>query len=242
MKKTHLSRRDFLRGTAVAGASALFVACTPAATPTEKAGETQPTPVPPQANEPVTLRFVTNHGEADMPLFTQVIDNFKAKEPNITIDHLDIADGNAFYDLINTQGASKQLPDVWYTRTFDVPVYASKGWTIGLSDYVDADAAEVNVADFWPAEVDQMTFKGKLYALPYDFSNIGIYYNKDMFTAAGEAMPPSSWKWDDLAALSTKFVKKDELGQFHQLGPQYVHLELGLHGPVLWLGWQGLLG
>ena len=107
---------------------------------------------------------------------------------------------------------------MWYTRTFDVPVYASKGWTIGLSDYVDADAAEVNVADFWPAEVDQMTYKGKLFALPYDFSNIGIYYNKDMFTAAGEAMPPATWKWDDLAALSAKFVKKDASGNFTNWG------------------------
>ncbi|MBE2217002.1 MAG: AAA family ATPase, partial [Ignavibacteria bacterium] len=85
-------------------------------------------------NEPsfVYLRFRTNEG--------------------IAIDYLDIA-GNEFYDTINAQGVAQQLPDVWYTRTFDVPVYASKGWTTSMQPLVDRDSAEVDVDDFWPAEV-----------------------------------------------------------------------------------------
>jgi multiple sugar transport system substrate-binding protein len=238
MKKANLSRRDFLRGAAVVGASALFVSCTPAAKPTEvKSTEVIPTTAAPPASGPVTLRFVTNHGEADMPLFTQVIENFKAKEPNIKIDHLDIADGNAFYDSINTQGASKQLPDVWYTRTYDIYAYASKGWTMSLANLIAADAAEVNVADFWPAEVAQMTYKGQLYALPYDFSNIGIYYNKNMFENAGVSLPPASWKWDELASLATKFIKKDSSGNFTNWGMVMYTWDWVFLG--LFYGWGG---
>jgi multiple sugar transport system substrate-binding protein len=217
MKKANLTRRDFLKGASIAGAGVLLAACSPAATPTKPASEAQPTTAAPAAAE-VSLRFITNHGEADMPLFTKVIEKFKAKEPGIKIEHLDIADGNAFYDSINTQGAGKELPDVWYTRTFDVPVYASKKWTISLANYVTADSAEVNVADFWPAEVTQMTYKGELFALPYDFSNIGIYYNKNMFKDAGVALPPETWKWDDLVTSAMNFVKKDGSGNFTNWG------------------------
>ncbi len=214
------SRRHFLAGTAVAGAGAVLAACAPAATqapaaPAEKATEA-PTKAP--AADKVTIRFVTNHGAADQPLFQTVIDKFKQASPNITIDHLDIANGNDFYNSINTQGAAKQLPDVWYTRTFDVPVYASKNWTISLQDFVNADAKEVNVDDFWPGEVAQMTWQGKLYALPYDFSNIGIYYNITAFKKAGVDLPPASWKWDDLAALAQKFAKKDDKGKYNAWG------------------------
>jgi multiple sugar transport system substrate-binding protein len=236
--KAKFSRRKFLKGMAVASAGSVLVACAPAATqapaaaPTTApaaateapaaateapAATTAPTAAAPAAG-PVKLRFITNHGAADQPLFQTVLDNFKAKAANITIDHLDIADGNDFYNSINTQGAAKQLPDIWYTRTFDVPVYASKDWTLSMEDMVKADAAEVNVDDFWPGEVAQMRYQGKLYALPYDFSNIGIYFNKTVFAKAGVDLPPATWKWDDLATLGQKFVKKDSSGAFNAWG------------------------
>ena len=213
-----LSRRDFVKGAAFAGAGLVVAACTPPqpAAPAAGAATQAPTTAPSSGGK-VSIRFVTNHGSSDVPLFQKVIENFKAKAPDITIEHLDLA-GNEFYDSINSQGAAKALPDVWYTRTFDVPVYASKGWTISMEDLVQKDSAEVNVDDFWPAEVAQMRYQGKLYALPYDFSNIGIYYNKTAFDKDSVPLPPESWKWEDLANLATKFVKQDSKGKYSAWG------------------------
>ena len=205
---SRLSRRSFLRLGAGVAATGLLVACAPAQ-PAQPGAAAAPAGQGAPAAATVNLRFITNHGEADQPLFQKVLDEFATREPNIKIDHLDIA-GNDFYNAINTQGAAGKLPDVWYTRTFDVPVYASKKWTTNLQSYVERDAQEVNVDDFWPAEVAQMKWKGDLYALPYDFSNVGIYYNKSMFDAAGVDYPTNDdWKWDDLLQTALKFVKKD---------------------------------
>ncbi|SRR5690606_33123966 len=130
MSEGHLlSRRQFLRGAAVLGAGAALVACTTPAAPSAPAAGDDQASAP--AAGAVNLRFITNHGESDLPLFEKVLANFAEREPDITIEHLDIA-GPDFYNAINTQGAAGQLPDVWYTRTFDVPVYASKNWTISL--------------------------------------------------------------------------------------------------------------
>jgi multiple sugar transport system substrate-binding protein len=200
-----VSRRQFLRGAAMVSVGAALAACAPAAGPAPAAPGAADAP----SAAAVNLRFITNHGEADQPLFKQVLENFAEREPGITIEHLDIA-GQDFYNSINTQGAGGQLPDVWYTRTFDVPVYASKNWTISLQPYVDRDADEVDVDDFWPAEVAQMKWREELYALPYDFSNVGIYYNKDMFDAAGVAYPTDdNWTWDDLMQTARQFIEKD---------------------------------
>jgi multiple sugar transport system substrate-binding protein len=225
-----LSRRTFLRGAALAGlavgAQASLIACSapaapaaPAATaapaaaaateaPAAAAAATEAPAAAPAAAGAASIRFVTNHGAADVPLFKTVIDNFAKTNPDIKIEHLDIA-GTEFYDSINTQGAGGQLPDVWYTRTFDVPVYASKGWTIDLQPLIDRDAKEVNVDDFWPAEVAQMKWKDHLYALPYDFSNMGLFYNKKMFDDAKIAYPTDSMKWADFVDMALKFVQKD---------------------------------
>ncbi len=159
------------------------------------------------------IRFVTNHGEADGPLFKTVLDKFAAKYPDIQVDWLDIPGGDEFYTALNTQGAAGSLPDVFYTRTFDVPVFASKGWTLDLQSLVDRDAKEVNVDDFFPAQIAQMQFKGHLYALPYDFSNIAIYFNKNMFDDAKVPYPTdSNWTWNDLLDVGRKFIKKDGAG------------------------------
>jgi|GEM_PF-1006925 len=240
-----LSRRAFLRGAAFVGAGAALAACAPApapapapaapkAEPTKAAAPAAPAAQP--AAQKAKIRFISNHGEADVPLFKKVLENFAAKNPNIEVEYLDIA-GNEFYNSINTQGAGGQLPDVWYTRTFDVPVYASKGWTISLQPLADRDAKEVNVDDFWPAELAQMKWKGQLYALPYDFSNIGIYYNKKWFDEAKVSYPANeSWKWDDLLQLALKFIKK-EGNQFKTWGLDMYTWNWVFHGVMF--GWGG---
>jgi multiple sugar transport system substrate-binding protein len=234
-----LSRRQFLRAAVLSSlaisAQAALAACAPAAPAAPApAGEAPAAPAP--AGEAVTLRFVTNHGQADVPFFQKVIANFEAANPTIKIDHLDIA-GSEFYDTINAQGVGGNLPDVWYTRTFDVPVYASKAWTTNLQPLIDRDAEEVNVDDFWPAEVAQMMWQGNLYALPYDFSNVGIYYNKKMFDEAGIDYPPETWKWGDLLDLALKFVKKDASGAFTQWGLVIFTWNWVWHGLIY--GWGG---
>ena len=78
-----------------------------------------------------------------------------------------------------------------------------------MQPLVDRDAAEVNVKDFWPAEVEQMTYEGSLYALPYDFSNLGIVYNKSILDEAGVAEPKGDWTWSGMFDIATKLVKKD---------------------------------
>ncbi|MCC6457815.1 MAG: extracellular solute-binding protein [Caldilineaceae bacterium] len=232
---SRLSRRNFLRISAGATATGFLVACTPAApaqqgTTATTSGEAAP------SGDTTNLRFLTNHGEADQPLFKQVLEEFASREPNITIEHLDIA-GEDFYTSVNTQGAAGQLPDVFYTRTFDVPVYASKQWTISLQPYADRDAEEVNVDDFWPAELAQMQWNGELYALPYDFSNVGIYYNKSMFDAAGVAYPTNDdWNWNDLLQTALPFVKQ-EGGEFTGWGLDMYLWNWVFHGILF--GWGG---
>ena len=235
-----LSRRDFLRGTAIVGAMSVLAACAPAAPATEEPAPEVPEEEAPEeeapAPEAITLRWITNHGEADVPLFLKVRDNFQATHEGITIEHLDVV-GNEFYDTINAQGAAGDLPDSWYTRTFDTPVYAAKGWTISLQPYIDADPGKVNVDDFWPAMITQMTWNGDLWALPYDFSNIGIYYNKDAFDAAGQEYPPDQWKWDQLVELGKNFVEKDDSGAFTKWAMMNYTWDWVFMGHML--GWGG---
>jgi len=61
------------------------------------------------------------------------------------------------------------------------------------------------VADFLPAFLDNSYYDGQLWSIPFQRSAVVLYYNADMFDAAG-LEPPTSWQsWADAAqALTVK--------------------------------------
>ena len=85
-----LSRRDFLKLTALGTASVVVASCGPSATeaPVEApAGEAPaaaaPTAVPPK--EPVTLDFLAWGDNADLPAWEQLVQMYMERNPNVTI-------------------------------------------------------------------------------------------------------------------------------------------------------------
>jgi sn-glycerol 3-phosphate transport system substrate-binding protein len=65
------------------------------------------------------------------------------------------------------------------------------------------------LADFWPALHANATVDGELYAIPYQNSTPLLYYNADLFTAAGldPEKPPQNWA--QLVDYGVKLTKKD---------------------------------
>lgn len=164
--------------------------------------------------EQVTIRFVSNHGAVEVPIFEEVIAKFEAEYPNIKIDYLNQT-GN-IEEMVMTQGVGGNLPDVWYARTYVTADYASKGWTLNMADLIARD--DVDVDDFWPAQTAQDSYQGDLYSLPYDFSNVGIAYNKTMFDEMGVPYPTSDWTLEDMAEVAAQFVERDDSGKVTRWG------------------------
>ncbi|MBV7335179.1 sugar ABC transporter substrate-binding protein [Chloroflexi bacterium TSY] len=152
--------------------------------------------------------------EEEVPIFEDVIAKFEAEHPNIKIDYLNFT-GN-IEDMVKTQGVGGNLPDVWYARTYVTADYASKGWTLNLSDLIERD--DVDVDDFWPAQTAQDSWQGDLYSLPYDFSNVGVAYNKTMFDEMGIPYPTNDWTLEEMAEIAEQFVQKDEDGKITRWG------------------------
>jgi multiple sugar transport system substrate-binding protein len=58
--------------------------------------------------------------------------------------------------------------------------------------------------------------QGSVYAVPLSVDTLALYYNKDLFNAAGIIFPPSNW--NDFLADSKKLTKTDSQGQLIQSG------------------------
>lgn len=91
--------------------------------------------------------------------------------------------------------------------------WATKGILKPLDDYIKSE--DINVDDFIPAAMEQMTHDGKVYSLPIAVHSFQLMYNKDLLDEAGVAVPETM---DDLAAAIDKLTVVDGSGAISRLG------------------------
>lgn len=112
-------------------------------------------------------------------------------------------------DVINAL-ASGNGPDVFMIRN---------AWRGAFEDKIvpmpDSAAAEKFYRDSFVDVVSQDFIKdGQIYGAPLSVDSLGLYYNKDLFNAAGITSPPATWE-EVLGDLS-KLNHIDQLGNINQ--------------------------
>jgi multiple sugar transport system substrate-binding protein len=170
--------------------------------------------------DPVTIKFWINHGIEDEPLFKKVIANFEKANPDIKVDFLNVSSGTDYYQKLTVMFAAGTLPDVFYMRggSGDM-IYYKQGYAADITNLVKRDAKEINLEDFLDSQRIELQYpRGRWRALPYDYSTLGIYYNKSLFDQAGLSYPKNTWTWDDVLQAAIKLTKRDDRGRTLQWG------------------------
>ena len=66
---------------------------------------------------------------------------------------------------------------------------------------------------FGPKLLGAYNYDGVQYGLPTDLDLQLIYYNKDLFDAAGVSYPEAGWNWDDYLAISKALTQGEGVGK-----------------------------
>ena len=84
--------------------------------------------------------------------------------------------------------------------------YAYNGAIVPL----DGIFEQSDVDDFLPSLVAQATYEGSMYAGPFFISTQGVFYNVDMFAAAGVEPPTTvedAWTWPEFVENVSKVAE-----------------------------------
>lgn len=130
--------------------------------------------------------------------------DFMAKYPKIKVEQEQIPD--KFEDKIKTEMSAGNEPDAMYVSTKLMNFAAPAGRLLDLTPLMSKWGVKSD--DFVSTLMAPWQLNGKQYALPKDFGDLVLFYNKSMFTAKG-LQPPASWEdvRADAKALSTATVK-----------------------------------
>jgi ABC-type glycerol-3-phosphate transport system substrate-binding protein len=135
--------------------------------------------------------------------------------------------------------ASDTPPDiVILSNNAPVASYYHQGWIEPLDDWIEG--TDIDMADIYPAPLSQCRLNDDTYScLPWGADAYALYWNKDLFAAAGldPERPPSSM--DELIEDAEQLTFRNEAGEFSQVGfvPDYPRSRIGLYAHMFGGSW-----
>jgi multiple sugar transport system substrate-binding protein len=190
--------------------------------------------------EKIQIIFWHSLVSSTVPALTDLLARFEEEHPGITVKAQYVPSGDALIHKLVTSVQSKTAPDVsWIHANF-------------MQDLVEADAIyrmdefihgpdslpQADVADIYPALLEQAKWRGVLYSMPMEATALGLLCNRQLFRNAGldPDRPPKDWT--ELRAMASKLTmdrdgngKNDQIGFFVPIFPS--------SGPLGdWMVWQ----
>jgi multiple sugar transport system substrate-binding protein len=168
---------------------------------------------PALSQDQVTINYMTFSAAPNyIDELEATIAAFEAEHPSINVEYETLAFGDYFTKL-QTVVAAGQAPDAFELNYENFVTYAERGALYDLTPLLSADGS------FDPAIYNQtalaaFTHDGKQYGLVESFSNVVLFYNKDLFDAAGVAYPTADWTWEDELAAAQKLTGNGVWGTF----------------------------
>lgn len=194
----------------------------------------------PSADGRVEIIFWHSFVSSTVPALNELIAKFEKENPGITIKAQYIPTGDALIQKLITAIQSKTAPDISWLHSDFMEDLVNADAIYKMDDFIKGEdgISEEDLNDIYPALRLSASWRGTLYSMPMEATNLALLYNKDMFKAAGLDPEHPPQNWDELRDYAKKLtIDKNNDGVFDQVGffvP--VFPAAGPQGP--WMVWQ----
>lgn len=149
-------------------------------------------------NEVTTLTWAV-WDIAQTAYYQPLIDAYEAANPNVKIEMVDLGSSD-YSNMLQIQLSGGETYDVVAVK--DIPGYNNLVKTnllVDLTPYMEKDGVD---ASKYGGVVEQVTVDGKVYELPFRNDFWVVFYNKDLFDAAGVDYPTNDMTFEEYDALA----------------------------------------
>ncbi|HEY0948711.1 sugar ABC transporter substrate-binding protein [Nocardioides sp.] len=143
------------------------------------------------------MEFSSNGGhEQDL---AAIVDAFEKEHDDIEVK-VETTPYDSYFTKLQTALAGGTAGDTFELNYENFVTYAENGSLAELGSYDEAA--------YKPSLLEAFSRDGAQYALPESFSDVVLFYNKELFDKAGVETPTSDWTWKDEAAAAAKLTDK----------------------------------
>lgn len=153
-----------------------------------------------------------------------IVEDFLEKFPDRTIRQSQMPEsstGDATYAITAVRGGT--APDLWIMGRDTIAQFASLGLVEPLSSLIE-EHESADFLDQWaPFALDEVSYDGQVYGLPFDTDTRGLFYNKETFREAGldpDELDPSNGPItvERMLDLNEELVEVDGAGNYTRFG------------------------
>src|SRR5438093_4424484 len=148
-------------------------------------------------SQTITLAAVDNPQMADLK---QLVSEFTSKHSDIQVKIVTLPEDQLRQQVTQDVAAKSGRYDLFTIGTYEVPLWAKKGWIENLSPFI-AKSSDYDASDLIPGISGALSYKSNLYAVPFYGESSMLMYRKDLLAAKGQTMPDHP-TWDQVAAVA----------------------------------------
>lgn len=144
--------------------------------------------------------------ENQRPAIEDVAAAYEEENPDVKINiELTPYSGGEYWTKLEAAAGGGTAPDVFWINVLHLDSYVDGGILADLTDAI----AESDINDAYSETLVQNYVREDVnYAVPKDFDTNALWYNKEMFDAAGVAYPTDDMTYDDFVALCAELKDK----------------------------------
>ncbi len=165
------------------------------------------------AAEDVTLSYMM-WDPTQLEIELETIAEFEAANPGVTVDAQAMPPSD-YWPKLSAMAAAGDLPDVFAMSSGFVKGWARAGNLADLTEVV----AGTDLSAYYAGALEPGMVDGTMVAFPQNWVAPVLFYNRDMFDAAGVEYPQPDWTWEDFReAARALTLDTDEDGEIDQWG------------------------
>ena len=165
----------------------------------DTAAPAQPEAPAAPAAEQTTIKVMSFFAYDNPEVEAAVVKAFEEKNPDIKVDFESVPMSDIFLKY-KTLIAGDVAPDVMAMNFDNAYVFASMGALEPLDEWITKSGYDTSI--IFKSTLDMFKVDGVQFSMPATFSDVVLFYNKDLFDAAGLEYPQRDWTQEDLVAAA----------------------------------------
>jgi len=169
-------------------------------------------------SETQVVTFMTFGDPAERAAYEELVNAFEKRHSDIDIQMTHIPSDRDYRTRLVTDFAAGTATDISLMNYRRVASFTANNLLESLGPYLQ-ESELIQQEDFFPATIEAFYWQGDIICIPQNISSLVVYYNEDLFDAAGVDYPADKWTWDDFVTTAVALTKDtDNDGTIDQYG------------------------
>jgi multiple sugar transport system substrate-binding protein len=144
--------------------------------------------------------------QEEIVIYEALVEAFEQQHADIEVRLVPVADKDDHLTKLTTSFAVGRPPDVFLVNFREYSQFVARGAVAPIESLLE-DAGP-DLADYYEPPLEAFTYDGRLQCMPQNISSLAVYYNVDLFEAAG-LRHPRGWTWNEFRSAAAALTRGD---------------------------------